>query len=163
MQNLQKVDHTALRINQMVIILLNVLGFVLNSVWLPGFVAAAMLLGTALSAPAFGWVYRYGLKPAGLAKPDVLLDHPQPHRFAQGLGGGFMALGTLALLAGAPALGWGLVWLVAGLAALNAFGGFCVGCMIYYWLARAGLPGFTQSPPEGGFPGLRPHTRPGGE
>ncbi len=163
MQNLQKVDHTALRVNQVVIILLNGLGFVLNTVWLPGFVAAAMLTGCLLGRPAFGWVYRYGLKPAGLVKPDVLLDHPQPHRFAQGLGGGFMAAGALALLAGAPAVGWGLVWLVAGLAALNAFGGFCVGCMVYYWLARAGLPGFTQAPPDGGLPGLRPHTRPGGE
>jgi hypothetical protein len=49
-----------------------------------------------------------------------------------------------------------LVWLVAALAALNAFGGFCVGCAIYYWLGKLHMPGFTKAPPAGTFPGMRP-------
>ena len=162
-QNLQKIDHSALRVSQVVIILLNVLAFVLGSYWLTGLVAFAMLLGVAFGIPAFGWVYRYALKPAGLAKPDVLLDHPEPHRFAQAIGGVVMMTGTLALALGGAAagvLGWALVWLVAALAALNAFAGFCVGCMFYYWLARLGLPGFTHTPPAGGVPGMRPNIRP---
>lgn len=160
---LVKVDHAALRVNQMVIITLNVLAFVFNLPWLAAFVGGVMLLGALLNAPGFGFVYRNLLKPAGWVKPDVLLDHRQPHRFAQGLGSVFMLAGALALLAGLPALGWGLVWLVTALAALNAFAGFCAGCMLYYWLGRLNLPGFTQTPPDGGFPGLRPRRRPSGE
>jgi hypothetical protein len=155
-ENLKKVDHTALTVNQIVIIILNVLAFVFNRPWLAAIVAGVMLLGTALAVPGFGFIYRYGLRPLKLAKPHVLLDNPEPHRFAQGFGGVVMLIGTVSLYAGVPILGWTLVWLVAALAALNAFGGFCVGCFIYYWLGRLGLPGFVKRPPEGTFPGARP-------
>lgn len=156
---LVKIDHSALRINQMIIIGLNVLAFVLNLPWLAAFVGLVMLLGALTKRPGFGFVYHNLLKPAGWARPDVLLDHPEPHRFAQGLGSVFMLAGALALFAGQSALGWGLVWLVAALAALNAFAGFCAGCMLYYWLGRLHVPGFTQTPPDGGFPGVRPRRR----
>jgi len=53
-------------------------------------------------------------------------------------------------------LGWGLVWVVIALAALNLFGAFCVGCAVYYWLNRLKVPGFVKSPPAGTFPGMRP-------
>lgn len=162
-ENLQKVDHSALRASQVTIILLNVLAFVLNTYWLTALVAFAMLLGVALAVPGFGWVYRYFIKPSGLVKPDVLLDHPEPHRFAQALGGLFMTGGTVALMLGASTLGWVQVWIVTALAALNAFGGFCVGCMVYYWLARLGVPGFNQSPPGGVTPGKRPQTHATGQ
>ena len=77
-------------------------------------------------------------------------------RWLLALGFVFMTAGSLALFLGATALGWGLVWLVAALAALNAFGGFCVGCAVYYWLARFQLRGFTKQPPAGTFPGMKP-------
>ena len=44
-----------------------------------------MLTGTAVGRPGFLWVYLV-LRKMGSVKPDVLRDHPQPHRFAQGLG-----------------------------------------------------------------------------
>jgi len=159
METLQRIDHSAIRVNQVLIITLNILAFIFDLPWLAALVMLAMLAGALLGQPGFGFVYRYALKPAGLVKPEVLLDHPQPHRFAQGLGGLFMAGGVLALNLGAEALGWGLVWLVTALAALNAFGGFCVGCMAYYWLSRLNIPGFTKSPPQGTIPGMRPKTR----
>jgi hypothetical protein len=155
-ENLHKVDHAGLRVNQFTIITLNILAFVLNLPWLAALVALVMVLGTLLKTPGFGFIYRYVLKPAGLIKPDVLLDNPEPHRFAQGLGGAFMVVGSLALWAGYAALGWGVIWLVTALAALNAFGGFCVGCAVYYWLSRLSVPGFQKSPPSGTFPGMRP-------
>ena len=158
-ENLQKVDHAALRVNQYTIIVLNILAFVFNLPWLAGVVALVMILGTVLKTPGFGFVYRSVLKPAGLVKTDVLMDNPVTHRFAQGLGGAFMLMGGLALWAGFAALGWGLVWLVAALAALNAFGGFCVGCAVYYWLSRLNVPGFRKAPPAGTFPGMRPKGR----
>ena len=153
---LQKVDHSALKTNQIMIILFNTIGFILNVPWLAVLVAAVMGLGTLFKVPGFGFLYKYVLKPWGWVKPDVLDDNPEPHRFAQFLGFVFMTAGSIALFLGAVVLGWSLVWLVSVLAALNAFGGFCVGCAVYYWLGRIKVPGFIKQPPAGTFPGMRP-------
>jgi hypothetical protein len=160
---LQKIDHSAFKANQYTIILLNILAFIFNLPWLAAGVAAVMLVGAALGKPGFLPVYRYLLKPAGILRPQVLMDHAEPHRFAQGLGGVFMTAGAAALFAGASGLGWALVWVVTGLAALNAFGGFCLGCFMYYWLGRLNLPGFTRQPPAGVFPGRAPKGAPQNE
>lgn len=157
--HLQPVDHAALKTNQALIIIFTILAFLLNSPWLAVLVAAVMLAGTILGRPGFGFLYRYLLKPAGIMKPDMLQDNPEPHRFAQGLGGIFMAASSVFLLAGSALIGWALAWLVVGLAALNLFGGFCVGCAVYYWLSRLGLPGFRKTPPQGTFPGARPRLK----
>ncbi|HLO32515.1 MAG TPA: DUF4395 domain-containing protein [Anaerolineales bacterium] len=155
-QTLQKVDHSLLKAHQITIILLNVLAFILNLPVLAAFVALMMGVGAALKTPGFGFVYKSFLKPRGWMKPDVLDDNSEPHRFSQILGFVFMTAGSLALFLGAAILGWSLVWLVVALAALNAFGGFCVGCAIYYWLSRFNLPGFNKQPPSGTFPGMKP-------
>ena len=155
-QALQKVDHSALKANQLFIISLNVLAFIFNLPILAAVVALVMGIGSLLKIPGFGFIYKYILRPRGWMKPDVLDDNPEPHRFAQVLGFLFMTAGSIALFSGAGLLGWSLVWLVAALAALNAFGGFCVGCAVYYWLSRLNLPGFTKQPPAGTFPGMKP-------
>jgi hypothetical protein len=155
-QTLQKVDHARLKSHQIIIVALNVLAFILNLPILAAFVALVMGIGTILRVPGLGFVYQYILKPRGWMKPDVLDDNPEPHRFAQLMGFVFMTTGSIALFLGANILGWGLVWLVAALAALNAFGGFCVGCAVYYWLNRLQLPGFGKQPPDGTFPGMKP-------
>jgi hypothetical protein len=154
--SLQKIDHSAMKASQITIVFLNIVAFVLNLPWLAAVVGIVMFIGVALKVPGFMFVYRYGLKPLGLLKPEVLDDNPEPHRFSQLLGGIFMAAGSTALFLGLPLLGWTLVWIVTGLAALNAFGGFCVGCAIYYWLARYSVPGFRKLPPPDTFPGMRP-------
>ena len=146
-QKARKVDQSALRVNQAFIIGVSLLAFILNQVWLAAFVGVVMLLGTAVPALSlFKRVYQHLLRPAGLVKPDVITDNPEPHRFAQGFGGGVIALAVVALLAGQAVLGWGLVWLVIALAALNLFLGFCAGCFVYYQLNKLGLPGFRVSP-----------------
>lgn len=155
-QTLQKVDHSALKANQLVIIILSVLAFILNQPILAAFVALVMGLGSAFKVPGFGFVYKSLLKPQGWMKPDVLNDNPEPHRFAQFLGFLFMTAGSIALFLGSSVLGWSLVWIVVALASLNAFGGFCVGCAVYYWLARINAPGFSKQPPTGTFPGMKP-------
>jgi hypothetical protein len=156
--SLTNVDHAAIKTNQAVIILLNILAFILNAPWLAGIVALMMILGTILKIPGFKFVYRI-LKSAGIAKPDIIPDNPEPHRFAQGFGGVVMLVGTIALFTGIPLLGWVLVWMVAALAALNLFGGFCVGCAVYYWLGRLQVPGFKKAPPADTIPGMRPKVR----
>lgn len=152
---LHPVDHSAIRTNQGFIIGLSVLAFILNQPWLAGLVAGVMLLGTLLKQPGFGFIYRLALMPLGIVRPDVVQDNPEPHRFAQGFGGTVLLAGAGALFAGLSVLGWALVWLVAALAALNLFGGFCVGCAMYYWLSRLHVPGFKKAPPPNTVPGMR--------
>lgn len=156
MENLKPIDHARLATHQASLIYLLVLAFILNAPLLVGVVSLLMLAGAAVGHPGFGWVYTRLLRPLGWVRPDVLLDNPEPHRFAQGFGGVVTLASVLALLGGLSVLGWALAWLVVGLAALNLFGGFCVGCAVYYWLNRLRVPGFVKAPPAGTFPGLRP-------
>lgn len=145
----RKVDQSALRVNQAFIIALLLLAFVLGSVWLVAFVAAVMLLGTvAPPASLFKRIYQHVLRPAGVVRPDVISDNPEPHRFAQGFGGVVLLGALVALWTGAAVIGWALVGLVVVLAALNLFLGFCAGCFVYYQLNRLGVPGFSHSPIE---------------
>lgn len=133
----QRVDRTALKVNQGFIVALLTLGFLLNQPWLTALVAAVMLAGTAFPAAAlFQQVYRLWLKPAGLLKPDLQAEDPAPHRFAQGMGGVVLGLGALALFAGLSALGWALAILVIALAAVNLVFGFCAGCFVYFQIQR---------------------------
>lgn len=155
-QTLQKVDHSALKANQLFIISLSILAFILNLPILAAFVTLVMGLGSVFKVPGFLPIYKSILKPRGWMKPDVLDDNPEPHRFAQFLGFIFMTAGAIALFLSSAVLGWTLVWIVVALASLNAFGGFCVGCAVYYWLARFNLPGFGKQPPAGTFPGMKP-------
>jgi len=145
----RQVDHSAIRTNQSFTIGLLALAFVLN---LPGLAGATglIMLVSALVPPLglFTRIYRHVLRPVGLVRPNVIRDNPEPHRFAQVLGGTVVTLGTLALLAGFEVAGWGLIAVVIGLASLNLFAGWCAGCTLYYWLNRLGVPGFKHSPGE---------------
>jgi hypothetical protein len=146
----RKVDHSALRTNQAFIIGLLVIAFVLDAKWLVAFVSAVMLIGTIFPKVAlFKAVYWYILRPAKIARPDVRRDNPEPHLFAQGVGGTVLLLALLAFFANITVLGWVLAWVVIALAALNLFAGICVGCLMYYWFNRLGLPGFKYTRVEG--------------
>jgi hypothetical protein len=142
----RKVDHSALRTNQAFICGLLVIAFVLDAKWLVALVSAVMLIGTVFPQVAlFKAVYWYLLKPLKIARPDVRRDNPEPHLFAQGVGGTVLLIAALAFAANAAALGWALAWVVVALAALNLFAGICVGCLMYYWFNRLGVPGFKYA------------------
>lgn len=141
------VDHSAIRVNQSFIIGLLLLAFVLDVPAVVACVAAVMLIGTISPRLAlFQRIYRDLLKPRGLIQPHVIVDNPEPHRFAQGFGGVVVAASAIALFAGQSVLGWALAWLVIALAGLNLFVGFCAGCFVYYQFNRLGVPGFRASP-----------------
>ncbi len=133
----QRVDRTALRVNQGFIVGLLAIGFVLSQPWLAALVATVMLVGTAAPGAAlFQQIYHRLLKPTGLLKADIQAEDPAPHRFAQGLGGTVLALGVLALFVGQAIIGWGLVIVVIALAAINLAFGFCAGCFVYFQIQR---------------------------
>lgn len=143
----RKVDHSALKVNQIFIITLLILAYILDGWGLVAFVALVMLLGTAVPQfSLFKQIYARILRPSGLIKPNIVPDNPEPHRFAQGLGGVFLTLSVIALLADVLFVGWVLAWLVITLAVLNLSIGFCAGCFVYYQLNRLNVPGFHHRP-----------------
>ncbi len=127
----------ALRVNQALIILFLALAFVLDQPWLVAFVLAVMALGTiSPQAALFQRFYRDLLRPAGVLRPDVQEGSPAPHRFAQGVGATVLLGAVVAFFVGQALVGWGLVFLVMALAAINLFFGFCAGCFLYFQLAQ---------------------------
>ena len=152
---LQFVNHSALRVNQAIIIALLSASYITETPWLIPMVSFLMLFGTALRRPAFKPIYIL-LRAIHALKPDKVLDNPEPHLFAQGFGAVVLLGSAAAWLGGLSSISWMLSWVVIALATLNLFGGFCLGCALYYWLFRLGLPGFRKAPPAGTIPGQRP-------
>lgn len=136
----KKFDQTTLQFNRASIMTLLLLGFLLNQPWLVALVGAVMIVGTIWpQAGLFKQIYLQVLKPRGWLKPNLIDDDPAPHQFAQGLGGIVLALGSLGFALGTPLVGWAAAWVVIVLTALTFFPGICIGCFIYYQLARLGI------------------------
>jgi hypothetical protein len=137
-----KLDPNVLKFNQIAIIAFLVLAFLLQQPIIVAFVAVVMLLGTFYPKLAlFKNIYSSFVRPAlGIAK-NLIDDDPRAHNFAQGVGGVFLALSSLAFLLGSSYLGWGLGIVVIALAGLNLTTNICVGCFMYYQfkLARFAL------------------------
>src|SRR6202011_1187593 len=134
-------DHSALKVNQTGIVTTVLVAFIGSAFYRPLLVlipllAIVLLLGTFVPRLAlFKQFYFKVLKPRGIVKPRPVQDRPEPHNFAQGLGGVFLAVASVLLL---PVLwlGMGLALLVAVLAFVNLAFGYCLGCQIYYQLGR---------------------------
>jgi hypothetical protein len=101
--------------------------------------ATVLLVGTfAPQLALFKQLYFKVLKPRGIVKPRPIQDRPEPHNFAQGMGGVVLALSSVLLLA-LPVAGLALALLVAVLAFVNLAFGYCLGCQIYFQLGKRGL------------------------
>lgn len=132
-----RVDHSALRVNQIAIVSVTALAFVVDQPLLLAVLAFILAVGSALPALSLsGALYRTVIRPRGWLKPDLRDESPAPHRFAQAVGAAFLTAGFLALLSGAPTLGWLLSAVVVVLASVNLFSGFCAGCFVYFQLSR---------------------------
>jgi hypothetical protein len=146
--DVEQLDHSALRTNQAVIIVILAIAFIVKLPQLVFICALLMLLGGLFDKPAFLPIYRL-LGAAGLIRPDPQPDHKEPHRFAQLLGAIVLLGGSVGFFLNITSLGWISTMVVIVLAGLNLFLGFCMGCTLYYWLARLGVPGFDKTPVEG--------------
>lgn len=135
-----RVDHNAIKFNQVSLTVVAVAAFLLDQRWLVGILAVILAAGTA--RPQWGLfrvLYQRVALPLGLLRPHLVADDPAPHRFAQGVGAAFLVLSWIALAAGSPVLGWVLNLLVAVLAMANVLLNFCAGCFAYYQLRRFGV------------------------
>jgi hypothetical protein len=96
--------------------------------------AVSAAFGTRLFLPGRAWPAARRLLRIG---PPRHLEHEYPPRFAQALGATAIGLAAIAFGLGAAPLGWLLVAAVAGLQALLALTGVCVGCRLYvlrWWI-----------------------------
>jgi hypothetical protein len=140
----QSVDHSALKVNQTGIIATVLVAFIGSFFWtlflaLIPLLAIVLLLGTFVPRLAlFKQIYFKILKPRGIVKPAPVQDRPEPHNFAQGLGGVFLGIASL-LIVSVPIVGLALALLVAALAFVNLAFGYCLGCQIFYQLERRGV------------------------
>jgi hypothetical protein len=138
------VDHSALKVNQTGIVATVLIAFIGSAFFRPLLVlipllSVVLLLGTfAPQLALFKQIYFKVLKPRGIVKPRPVQDRPEPHNFAQGMGGVVLAIASLFLVP-LPVVGLALSLLVAVLAFINVAFGYCLGCQIYYQLGRAGL------------------------
>lgn len=140
----QAFDRSVLKVGQVFIMSVNVLAFALGFVlqvkyaWLLSTLIGLIMLG-GLANPnlaLFKRLYLGVLKPRGVVKPNVVQEDATPHQFAQGVGGAFLMVASLAFLVDAAAAGWVLVWIVIVLAFVNFAFDFCVGCQMYFQLDR---------------------------
>ena len=154
---LQTIDHSALKVNQAGIVITVLVAFIATFAGWAGLLlipllAVVLVLGTFQPQLAlFKQVYFNVLKPAGIVKPRPLQDRPEPHNFAQGMGGVCLAISSALVFAPivtgnfAPnpyeVIGLALALLVAVLAFVNLAFGYCLGCQIYYQLGKRGLIG----------------------
>ena len=138
------VDHSALKVNQTGIVATVLVAFIGSAFYRPVLIlipllSIVLLLGTfAPRLALFKQLYFKVLKPRGIVKPRPVQDRPEPHNFAQGMGGVVLAIASLFLVP-LPVVGLALSLLVAILAFINVAFGYCLGCQIYYQLGRAGL------------------------
>jgi uncharacterized membrane protein HdeD (DUF308 family) len=141
---LQTVDHSALKVNQTGIVATVLVAFAGSAFFQPALLlipllAIVLLLGTVNPRLAlFKQLYFRVLKPRGIVKAQPIQDRPEPHNFAQGMGGVVLALASVLLLA-LPVAGLALSLLVAVLAFVNLAFGYCLGCQIYFQLGKRGL------------------------
>ena len=78
----------------------------------------------------YGNVFRFVKRRFDLGPPPETEPEAGP-RFSQVMGLIFSGAGLAAVLAGATAIGWGLVLVVVALSGLLAATGICVGCEMY--------------------------------
>ena len=137
MSNPRMVDKNGMRAGAGLSAVLLLVGFIFA--WRPMVPAIGIVLGMGslfgLRYSPLGFTYRLTKKGLRLNVPVELEEEPPP-RFAQTLGFGFLTAASIAFVPHWNALGWTLALLVAGLQALLAVTGLCVGCEIYLYARR---------------------------
>jgi hypothetical protein len=147
-------DRSVLKVNQMILMVTIVVGYVIGLAdsgiaWILPVLAVMMLAGVAspsLNVPRI--LYTKVLRPSGIVKPRIVQEDPAPHRFAQLVGGVFLAAASVFVITGLLLVAWVLAWIVAALAFLNFAFNICVGCIMYAQLVRVGVLPLGRAPAQ---------------
>ena len=133
MTNPPKFDANVLRFNQIVIVGGIVTALLIQQPLIVVMIGAVLIAGSLDPRLAgFKRLYMSLIRPALRLAVNPSEDDPRPHNFAQGLGGVFLMVATLAFASGWVLVGWSLAIVVAALALLNLTTNFCLGCFLYY-------------------------------
>ena len=128
----RRIDPRGQRFGAGVSAVVLVVAIVTGQFWLAALVGLNLLVaaayGSRMFLPGRPWPFIRSALRLGPTEPE----HEYPPRFAQALGGTFIALGAVLWLAGVPVVGWALVGAVAALQTLLATTGYCVGCKLYF-------------------------------
>jgi hypothetical protein len=145
-------DRSVLKVNQMILMVVIVVAYLVALAyppvaWVLPFLALMMLAAVAspsLNVPRL--LYTRVLRPSGIVKPRIVQEDPAPHRFAQLLGGIFLAAASVFVATGLLLVAWVLAWIVVALAFLNFAFNICVGCIVYAQLVKVGLLPLNREP-----------------
>jgi hypothetical protein len=138
-------DRSVLKVNQSILMVVIVVGYVIGFAYHEAayvLLALAVMMLAAVASPSLNLpriLYVRLLRPSGIVKPRVVQEDPAPHRFAQLLGGVFLAAASVFVVAGVLLVAWVLAWIVVALAFLNFAFDICVGCIVYAQLVRVGV------------------------
>jgi hypothetical protein len=133
---LAPIDPRGPRFNQAVLAGALLIGFVFDARWVVPVFAGVLLLGAAFGSRYGPFLRLYAEVIRPRLRPPAELEDPRPPRFAAAVGVAFLVAATVAFALGAVALGWTLALIVAGLAALAAVTGVCIGCEVWLGYAR---------------------------
>jgi Domain of unknown function (DUF4395) len=145
-------DRSVLKVNQAILMSVIVVGYLVGLVYHPvawALPVLAVMMLAAVASPSLNvprLIYLRWLKPAGIVKPRIRQEDPAPHRFAQLLGGVFLAAASVFVITNILLVAWVLAWIVAALAFLNFAFDICVGCIMYAQLVRIGLLPLSREP-----------------
>jgi hypothetical protein len=145
-------DRSVLKVNQAILISVIVVGYLVGLVYHPvawALPVLAVMMLAAVASPSLNvprQLNLHWLEPAGIVKPRIRQEDPAPHRFAQLLGGVFLAVASVFVITNILLVAWVLAWIVAALAFLNFAFDICVGCIMYAQLVRIGLLPLSREP-----------------
>jgi hypothetical protein len=130
------IDPRGPRFNQGALSVGLLTGFLLD--WRPvaPLFAVVLFLGWAFGPRVGPFLRLYADVIRPRLAPPADREDPRGPRFASLIGVIFLGSATVAFLGGVPVVGWILALIVVALAGLSATTGLCVGCEVYFFLAR---------------------------
>lgn len=132
------VNEYAARITAGLVVLLAVATLLSGSVWGLVLIAAGFWL-RVLFGPRISPLALLSVKVLAPRLGRVRLVPGPPKRFAQGMGTVVSTTALILFVAGAAPAAWIVLAILIAAASLEAFAGFCLGCVIFGLLQRRGL------------------------
>jgi hypothetical protein len=126
------IDPRGQRLGAGVSVVILGIAFITGLWWLAALVGANLLIAATTGARHFLPGRPWPAVRRALELRPTEPEHEYPPRFAQALGGTFLALATIGFVLGATLVGWVLVAAVGALQLLLATTGICVGCRLYF-------------------------------
>jgi len=145
-------DRSVLKVNQAILMVVIIAGYAVGLAYRQAayvLLALAVMMLAAVNSPTLNLpriLYVRLLRPSGIVRPRVVQEDPAPHRFAQLVGGVFLAAASIFVVTGILLVAWVLAWIVVALAFLNFAFNICVGCIVYAQLVRVGVLPLSREP-----------------